>query len=225
MARDVVKELSEVEAAAVLGECARTAAVVLNTGAVGRHDLAGRVFNRLISERKLLAAFYTSIPASSLLAGLALPKDRWRQVDWNDIEALSRLRVVDPACGTGTLLMAAYRQIVENSSAVTADIFNTSLLHKALVGGCDSRGRRRAGCHSPDRSNACGNVPTVRFEQMQLHTLRLGRDLSEKIWLGSLELAARSRNSILLLYNHRTDRGGERFRRHQCASLGRSGYL
>ena len=29
--------------------------------------------------------------------------------------------------------------------------------------------------------------PTVRFEQMRLHTLRLGRDLSNKIWLGSLD--------------------------------------
>ena len=65
MARDVVQELSEVEAAEVLAECAKTAATLLGMGAVGRHDLAGRIFNRLISERKLLAAFYTSIPAST----------------------------------------------------------------------------------------------------------------------------------------------------------------
>ena len=80
MARDVVRELSEVEATEVLGECARTAAALLGMGAVGRHDLAGRIFNRLISERKLLAAFYTSIPASTLLAGLALSPDRWPHV-------------------------------------------------------------------------------------------------------------------------------------------------
>ena len=54
MARDVVQELSEVEATDVLGECATTAATLLGMGAVGRHDLAGRIFNRLISERKLL---------------------------------------------------------------------------------------------------------------------------------------------------------------------------
>ncbi len=63
MARDVVKELTEVEAAGVLNECAKTSAKLLGMGAVGRHDLAGRIFNQLISERKLLAAFYTSIPA------------------------------------------------------------------------------------------------------------------------------------------------------------------
>ena len=114
MARSVVSELSEVEAAEALSECARTAATLLGMGAVGRHDLAGRIFNRLISERKLLAAFYTSIPASTLLAGLALSPDRWSGVDWSDAEAISKLSVVDPACGTGTLLMAAYRQIVQN---------------------------------------------------------------------------------------------------------------
>ena len=69
MARDVVRELSEVEATEVLSECAKTAAELLGMGAVGRHDLAGRIFNRLISERKLLAAFYTSIPASTRSCG------------------------------------------------------------------------------------------------------------------------------------------------------------
>ena len=114
MARDVVSELSDVEAAAVLEECAQTAAQLLGMGAVGRHDLAGRIFNRLIADRKLLAAFYTSIPAATLLAGLALSPARWPRVDWSDAASLRQLRVVDPACGTGTLLMAAYQQIVQN---------------------------------------------------------------------------------------------------------------
>ena len=187
MARDVVKELSDVEASAVLGECARTASAVLGLGAVGRHDLAGRIFNRLISERKLLAAFYTSIPASSLLAGLALSKNRWPHVDWNDIEELSQLRVVDPACGTGTLLMAAYRQIVQNCSAATTFSADNPLIHQALVEevivGADVV---QAAIHLTAATLAAMS-PTVRFEQMQLHTLRLGRDLSNKIWLGSLD--------------------------------------
>ena len=59
MARDVVEELSEVEATDFLGECAATAAALLGMGAVGRHDLAGQIFNRLIAERELLAAYYT----------------------------------------------------------------------------------------------------------------------------------------------------------------------
>ena len=187
MARDVVQELSEVEAAEVLGECARTAATLLSMGAVGRHDLAGRIFNRLISERKLLAAFYTSIPASTLLAGLALSRDRWSNVDWDSAEKISRLCVVDPACGTGTLLMAAYRQILQNYSVATSDDSNDPLLHQALVErvitGADVV---QAAIHLTAATLAAMS-PSVRFEQMQLHTLRLGRDSSRKIWLGSLD--------------------------------------
>ncbi len=187
MARDVVRELSEVEATDVLGECATTAAALLGMGAVGRHDLAGRIFNRLISERKLLAAFYTSIPASTLLAGLALSQDRWSHVDWNSREELSRLCVVDPACGTGTLLMAAYRQIVQNHSATGAGDSDDQLLHQALVEkvitGADVV---QAAIHLTAATLAAMS-PSVKFEQMQLHTLRLGRDTSKKIWLGSLD--------------------------------------
>ena len=187
MARDVVQELSEVEATDVLGECATTAATLLGMGAVGRHDLAGRIFNRLISERKLLAVFYTSIPASTLLAGLALSPDRWSHVDWSNAERISQLRVVDPACGTGTLLMAAYRQIVQNHSATASDDSDDPFLHQALVEkvitGADVV---QAAIHLTAATLAAMS-PSVRFEQMQLHTLRLGRDSSKKIWLGSLD--------------------------------------
>ena len=195
MARDVVKELSEVEAMDVLGECARTAAALLGMGAVGRHDLAGRIFNRLISERKLLAAFYTSIPASSLLAGLALANNKWPDVDWSNTEDLSLLRVVDPACGTGTLLMAAYRQIVQNHAAATDGDSDSSLLHQALVEnvihGADVV---QAAIHLTAATLAAMS-PSVRFEQMQLHSLRLGTEVqadlrgkeSRDVYLGSLD--------------------------------------
>ena len=120
MARAVVSVLSGVVAADVLDECARTSARLLDMRAVGRHDLAGRIFNKLIAERKLLAAYYTSIPAATLLAGLALAPQRWPGMDWNDPAQLRQWRAVDPACGTGTLLMAAYQQIMQNRAAMPA---------------------------------------------------------------------------------------------------------
>ncbi len=187
MARDVVQELSEVEAAEVLAECAKTAATLLGMGAVGRHDLAGRIFNRLISERKLLAAFYTSIPASTLLAGLALSPDRWPQVQWDSTEEISELRVVDPACGTGTLLMAAYRQIVQNHSAAAPAGSDNPLLHQVLVeqviNGADVV---QSAIHLTAATLAAMS-PTMRFEQMQLHTLKYGMDSSGSVNFGSLD--------------------------------------
>ena len=187
IARQVVRELTEVEAAEVLGECAETASELLATGAVGRHDLAGRVFNRLIADRKLLAAYYTTIPASTLLAGLALSPEGWQQVDWGDPERLGKLCVVDPACGTGTLLMAAYRQIVQNYSAVASAEADDPALHRILVerviNGADVV---QAAIHLTAATLAAMS-PSVRFEQMPLHTLRLGRGESDTIWLGSLD--------------------------------------
>ena len=187
MARAVAAEFTSVEAAIVLGECARTASKLLGMGAVGRHDLAGRIFNRLISERKLLAAFYTSIPASTLLAGLALSDSRWPQLDWGDTDELARLRVADPACGTGTLLMAAYRQIVQNHVAGGKSGPGNPALHQALVEdvlfGADVV---QPAIHLTAATLAAMS-PSVGFSQMQLHTLRMGQDAPGKIELGSLD--------------------------------------
>ena len=186
MARQVIGELTDVEGAWVLDACVGTAATLLSLGAVLRHDLAGRVFNRLISERKLLAAFYTSIPASTLLAGLALSPNKWASINWGNTEDISKLRVVDPACGTGTLLMAAYRQVVQNHTSAAGTILGDAL-HQALVErvimGADVV---QSGIHLTAATLAAMS-PSVRFEQMQLHTLTLGKDESGNTRLGSLD--------------------------------------
>ena len=187
IARDVVQTLSEMEASEVLTECAKTASALLAMGAVGRHDLAGRIFNKLVSERKLLAAFYTSIPASTLLAGLAMSANRWADVDWSDSEKVAQLRVVDPACGTGTLLMAVYRQILQNQAANGQTDLDNPALHKMLVEniimGADVV---QAAIHLTAATLAAMS-PSVKFEQMQLHTLRIGMDNAKNVHLGSLE--------------------------------------
>ena len=83
--------------------------------------------------------------------------------------------------------MAAYRQIVQNHSATASDDSDDPCLHQALVEkvitGADVV---QAAIHLTAATLAAMS-PSVRFEQMQLHTLRLGRDSSKKIWLGSLD--------------------------------------
>ena len=187
MAKQVVAELSDLEADAVLAACAQTAADLLAMRALGRHDLAGRIFNRLIAERKLLAAYYTSIPSSTLLAGLALAPERWPGLAWNQVDALSQFRLVDPACGTGTLLMAAYRRILQNCSASGA-LAADPALHQALVErviiGTDVV---PAAIHLTAATLAAMS-PSVRFERMQLHTLMYGIDeMSGGAHFGSID--------------------------------------
>ncbi len=187
MARDVASTLSDMESSDVLDECARTAEGLLAMGIVGRHDLAGRIFNRLVADRKFLAAFYTSIPAATLLAGLALLPDRWPQVDWTKVEELRKFRVIDPACGTGTLLMASHRQIVDNHRSASGDKASMTELHKALmeeiICGADVV---QAAIHVTAATLAAMS-PAIKFSQMNLHTLKLGVDQSGAIWLGSLD--------------------------------------
>jgi len=187
MARDIASKLSDMESSDVLDECAQTAERLLAMGIVGRHDLAGRIFNRLVSDRKFLAAFYTSIPAATLLAGLALLPDRWPQVDWASVEELRKFRVIDPACGTGTLLMASHRQIVDNHRSASGDEASMIELHKALmeeiICGADVV---QAAIHVTAATLAAMS-PAIKFSQMNLHTLKLGVDQSGAIWLGSLD--------------------------------------
>jgi hypothetical protein len=59
-------------------------------------DLAGRFFHDLIPQevRKVLAAFYTHPIAAEILSSLAINS-------WDET-------IIDPACGSGTLLVAAY---------------------------------------------------------------------------------------------------------------------
>ena len=89
-------------------------------GVFQSHDLSGTVFQRLIADRKFLATFYTRPESAALLARLAIPDDG----RWHDPEQTKSFRVADYACGTGTLIHAAYRRI--------------NLLHR-LAGGTPER--------------------------------------------------------------------------------------
>ena len=66
-----------------------------------RYELPGRIFHELMPReiRKMLAAFYTRPQAAEILSRLTIQKS-------NDI-------VFDVACGSGTILTAAYRQKLE----------------------------------------------------------------------------------------------------------------
>ena len=86
--------------------------LLFQAGVTRSHDLTGAIFQRLISDRKFLATYYTRPGAAALLAGMAIDSNRpTAETEWSDSEALSTFRVGDFACGTGTLLSAAYQHI------------------------------------------------------------------------------------------------------------------
>ena len=85
----------------------RTADRLVALGVSQSHDLSGTVFQRLIADRKFLATFYTRPEAAALLSHLAIPDDG----GWGDPERVKGFRIADYACGTGTLIHAAYRRL------------------------------------------------------------------------------------------------------------------
>ena len=77
--------------------------------AIKQNDVAGTVFQRLIADRQTLATYYTRPESTTLAAFLAVSED----LDWSDPETLKNYRIADYACGSGGLVLAAYRRARE----------------------------------------------------------------------------------------------------------------
>ena len=92
----------------VLDRANHVAIKLLAIGTTTFHDLAARMFQTLIADRKFLATFYTLPESACLLAETAT----WLlEVDWNDRQKVEQLKIADFACGTGTLLSATQQAI------------------------------------------------------------------------------------------------------------------
>ncbi len=92
-------------------------------------DFAGELFPKLLDDREETAAHYTLPATAALLAGVAV--NRMTVSDWSSTEDVAKLRIADFACGTGTLLRAAYQRIRNRYEASGGDDLWT--LHKSMM--------------------------------------------------------------------------------------------
>ena len=154
-----------------------------NTRRLEGHDLSGRLFHTLLTDAKFTGAYYTSVPAATLLTRLVF-NDWPSHVDWRDYEFAASLNVADLACGTGTLLMAVADEAGRRHQA--AGGVNAAELHKTMVEqalyGYDVQ---LSAVHFAATSLAMLN-PDIEFDRMNLWVLPLGVDASG-MWLGSLD--------------------------------------
>ena len=111
IATGIVEPLDEKMASEILEMLSNVASRLATIGTTRQHDFSGRLFQRLISDRKFLATFFTLPSSSALLAELAVSR---MPVDWTSREEMTRLRIGDFACGTGALLNAAYGAMMMN---------------------------------------------------------------------------------------------------------------
>ena len=150
------------------------------TGQVGgmRHDILGRIFHVMLDDAQFDGSFYTSVPAATLLAGLALPRAQ-------PPDRLSSFRVVDPACGTGTLLMAAAERLL-GAPGNDDDARHAHLIENVLEG----LDINVTALHIA--ATTLGLLsPTTKFGNMNLHRMPFGEIAgSTRAAAGSLELYA-----------------------------------
>ena len=88
----------------LLDEMARTANAIQDS--IMQNDVAGTVFQTLITDRQTLATYYTRPESTTLMACLAVPDD----LDWANSDTLKNYSIADYACGSGGLVLAAYQR-------------------------------------------------------------------------------------------------------------------
>ena len=151
--------------------------------ATARHDLLGRVFHWLLDTARYDGSYYTSSTSAALLAELAI-----REQDLSP--DLSQWRLIDPACGTGTLLMAAAQRIHDlRDPATEAEDAVTLLEH--VITGLDIN---TSACHMA--ATTLGLLsPSTKFHNMNITRMPFGaqnptaaKDNKLDPRLGSLEL-------------------------------------
>ena len=187
-AKDIIRELVGVpDADEALKALAEAALRITGRRAALRHDLMGRIYHRLLGDAKYFGAFYTTVPAATLLLKLTLDRSEL-EIDWASLRQIGKLRIADLACGTGTLLKATLQTIVENHVRARAEkgqLPDLKEVHKLLVEnvlwGLDV---------VPFAIHLAGSAlalhePDVEFGVMNLSTLPVG---GRETRLGSLDL-------------------------------------
>jgi hypothetical protein len=187
IARRILEDIPPANSRPLIDRMAKTAEKLLENRLMRSHDLNGAVFQRLIADRKFLAAFYTTPASAALLIGLAITPQSLPGggENWADADALRRLRIADFACGTGTLLCNAYQRIgqLHELAGGNAELLHPTMMANALVG-CDVL---PAAAHLT-ASMLSGSYPTVKYNHSSIMTVGYGVAADETVMLGSLDL-------------------------------------
>ena len=187
IASDLLLPIPDGTANAVLNRLAQAASDLAGLGATTLHDLSGRMFQRLIADRKFLATFYTLPTSAALLGELAVARLD-AETDWSDPDALTSLRVADLACGTGALLSAAYRALAVRYRRSGGDdqALHQQMMEQALI----AADIMPAATHLT-ASMLSSAHPGTTFGRTCVHTLPYGQQSQEKrhtMALGALDL-------------------------------------
>lgn len=161
---------------------------IASSGTYLRHDLMGRIYHRLLLRTTggYYATYYTSIPAAVLLSTLIVKTpnsdNTW---EFDNEKFLQGFRIIDPACGSGTLLSAIYSSI-RNEFLLKSTSKDIKTLHKILleksIYGLDILDYAS---HLTLTSLSLHN-PKASFDSANIYTLPIGTQW-QNVYLGSLD--------------------------------------
>ena len=155
-------------------------------GVTQSHDIYGRMFQRMISDRKFLATFYTLPASATLLSELAVDM---MDVEWGDPEEVTKLRAADFACGTGTLITALYQAMLGRHRRAGCD---DEAIHKTMMESSIYAADIMPAATHLTTSMLSSTHPATPFEQTQVHLLPYGRQKDDaeavSFALGALDL-------------------------------------
>lgn len=186
IARRILEVIPTAESPLLIEGLVATADKLLQNRLMRSHDLTGAIFQRLIADRKFLAAYYTTPASAALLVGLAIMPDQTPAGGtWSSVEDVESLRIADFACGTGTLLSTAYQRVgqLHELAGGDSESLHPEMMASTLVG-CDVL---PAAAHLT-ASMLAGTHPTVNYKQSSILTVAYGKQPDDSIALGSLDL-------------------------------------
>ena len=120
VARSVIAYVKDEDAQDIIRVLLATTGKINARGLATSTDMYGALIQKLVEDRKTLAAFYTLPESAALLAGLAVPPPG--SDVYSSPESMKEFRFGDFACGTGTLLTTAYRMLIANYEVAGNDM-------------------------------------------------------------------------------------------------------
>ena len=181
VAKDLLEAIPAAVANGFLDDMVNLAGDLAGLGAASMHDLSGQMLQRLITDRKFLATFYTLPASASLLANLALAR---LDVDWGDADRVTGLRIADLACGTGSLLGAAQQAVALRHRRRGGD---DRTLHRAMMEQVLFAADIMPATTHLTASMLSSAHPGTVFGRTQIHTMPYGAPI-DQAYIGSLDL-------------------------------------
>ena len=190
-ASQIINLLPAHKASSILKTLTNAAERIHEEGLLYEHDLTGHVFQRLIIDRKYLAAYYTLPESAALLAHLAVAK---MNVDWSKDDKIRELKIADFACGTGALLSVVYDQIANRCERTGG---NPEKLHKSMMEQVLYGFDVLPFATHLTASILSGKEPATIYDQSCIFTMPFGRQKDKTVKIGSLEFLDKPEQRVL----------------------------